>query len=169
MQIQNCTLHDTDTILKLYQQARVLQLSKKMVVWPAFDAQFIENEIGKKLQWKLIINNEIVCNWAIAFEDKEIWEEKEKGDAIYIHRIATDSNFRGNNFVKKIVEWSRVYASENGKKYVRLDTLGNNLKLIEHYKNSGFEFLGMIKLSNTQSLPMHYQKEPNCCLFEIEI
>ena len=52
---------------------------------------------------------------------------------------------------------------------IRLDTLGNNIKLIEHYTNAGFDFLGMFRLKNTAGLPMHYQEELNCCLFEIRI
>jgi ribosomal protein S18 acetylase RimI-like enzyme len=67
-----------------------------------------------------------------SFNDAEIWEERDCNDAIYIHRIATHSDFRGHNFVKIIVDWAK-YAKSIGKDYIRLDTLGNNLKLIEHY------------------------------------
>jgi hypothetical protein len=73
--------------------------------------------------------------WAITFNDAEIWEERDCNDAIYIHRIATHSDFRGHNFVKIIVDWAKNTQSI-GKDYIRLDTLGNNLKLIEHYTNS---------------------------------
>jgi hypothetical protein len=47
--------------------------------------------------------NQIACVWAITFNDAEIWEER----AIYIHRIATHSDFRGHNFVKIIVDWAK--------------------------------------------------------------
>ena len=169
MQIQNCITADVDKILKLYEDARTLQLSKKMVVWPSFEKEFIEREIQNKQQWKILIDGEIACNWSFTFTDQEIWEDRERGDAIYIHRIATNRNFRGNNFVEKIVEWAKIFAIENDRKYVRLDTLGNNTGLIEHYTKSGFTFLGIVHLKNTKNLPMHYQEEPNCCLFEIEI
>ena len=169
MQIQNCITADVDKILKLYEDARTLQLSKKMVVWPSFEKEFIEREIQNKQQWKILIDGEIACNWSFTFNDQEIWEDRERGDAIYIHRIATNRNFRGNNFVEKIVEWAKIFAIENDRKYVRLDTLGNNTGLIEHYTKSGFTFLGIVQLKNTKNLPMHYQEEPNCCLFEIEI
>ena len=169
MQIQNCSVEDVDNIFNLYEDARTLQLSRKTVVWPYFEKQFIENEIQNKQQWKILMDGEIACNWSITFVDQEIWEDREKGDAIYIHRIATNRNFRGNNFVVKIVDWAKNFAVENNRKYVRLDTLGNNTRLIEHYTKSGFTFLGMVELTNTKSLPLHYQQEPNCCLFEIEI
>ena len=129
----------------------------------------IEKEIAENRQWKLVVNNTIVCVWAISFSDEQIWEKRNEDTAIYIHRIATNPEFRGQNFVKTIVDWAKGYAVENRKKFIRLDTLGNNTKLIEHYCNAGFDFLGMFLLNQTNELPLHYQKEPNCCLFEIKI
>jgi ribosomal protein S18 acetylase RimI-like enzyme len=167
MEIIKCVPQDSEKIFHLYEDARTLQQSRKMVVWPFFDKEFLLKEIKEQMQWKLIENDSIACNWTITLEDKDIWEEKEKGDAIYIHRIVTNPDFRGRNLIKKLVDWAKNHASELGKKYVRLDTLGNNTKLIEHYTQAGFEFLGIEKLSNTQNLPAHYQKEPNCCLFQI--
>lgn len=167
MEIKNCLLTDINEILSLYEAARNLQIQRKMVVWPSFDKSFIEGEINEKRQWKIIIDNVIACNWTITFEDKEIWGDKDLDNSIYIHRICNNPNLRGNRYIDKIVEWAKVYASQLGKQFVRLDTLGNNTKLIEHYTSAGFDFLGMFKLIDTANLPSHYQDEPNCCLFEI--
>ena len=169
MQIQNCLLTDASEILLLYEEARNLQIKRKMVVWPTFEKSFIEKEIIKERQWKIVIDNIIACNWAITFEDKEIWGVKDQDNSIYIHRICTNPIFRGQRFIEKIVEWSKRYARELGKQFVRLDTLGNNTKLIDHYTSAGFEFLGMFLLTDTKNLPGHYQNEPNCCLFEIDL
>ena len=169
MEINNCVLKDTDEILSLYQAARDLQMQRQMVVWPSFEPSFIENEINCYKQWKIVIDDVIACNWVITLEDKEIWGDKDQDNSIYIHRICTNPNFRGNRFIENIVEWAKVYASQFGKKFVRLDTLGYNTKLIEHYTSAGFNFLGMFKLENTTTLLKHYQDEPNCCLFEIDL
>ncbi|MDF7819510.1 hypothetical protein P1X15_17965 [Runella sp. MFBS21] len=107
MQIKNCLLSDTHEILSLYEAARSLQMQRKMVVWPFFDKAFIENEINQQRQWKMVVDDIIACNWVISFEDKEIWGDKEQGDSIYIHRICTNPNFRGNRCVDKIVEWAK--------------------------------------------------------------
>lgn len=167
--IENCLVDDVDNILSLYQSARDLQTSKGMVVQPVFEKSFIEKEINELRQWKLVIEDTIACNWAITFSDKEIWGEKDKNDSIYIHRIATNPAFRGNRYIHKIVNRAKEYAKQKEKLFVRLDTLGNNTKLIEHYKSAGFEFLGIFKLTDTSNLPCHYQIEPNCCLFEIDL
>lgn len=169
MEIQSCSLNDAEMILSLYDAAMDLQTKKNMVVWPTFERSFIEKEILEKRQWKLIIDDEIACNWAITFDDKEIWEEKDNNNSIYIHRIATNPHFRGNRFINTIVAWAKTYAVSKGKQFIRLDTLGNNTRLIEHYTSAGFNFLGITKLANTQNLPAHYQKEPNCCRFEMAL
>jgi ribosomal protein S18 acetylase RimI-like enzyme len=169
LEIKSCSFSDTDKILELYEAARQLQTRKNMVVWPVFERSLVEKEIQEEKQWKLVMDNEIACNWAVTFADKEIWEEKDNNDSVYIHRIATNPAFRGRRFINEIVSWAKVYAISKGKQYVRLDTLGNNTRLIEHYVSAGFNFLGMFKLRNTKNLPAHYQREPNCCLFEIAI
>ena len=167
--ISNCILKDSDTILSLYKSARDLQTQKGMVVWPVFKKDFIENEINEQRQWKLVIEDTIACNWAITFSDKEIWGKKDKNDTIYIHRIVTNPLFRGNRYIDRIVNWAKEYAKQKGKRFVRLDTLGNNTRLIELYTSAGFQFLGMFELTDTSNLPGHYQVEPNCCLFEIDL
>lgn len=86
MEIKNCLKSDIDKILSLYDAARSLQTQRKMVVWPSFDTSFIEKEIQEQRQWKIAMGEIIACNWTITFEDKEIWEEKDQNDAIYILR-----------------------------------------------------------------------------------
>ncbi|MFZ4544062.1 MAG: GNAT family N-acetyltransferase [Saprospiraceae bacterium] len=169
MEISNCNTFDLGVILELYDHARALQTERNMVVWPEFEHALIENEIDENRQWKMLIDNVMVCNWAITFEDKEIWEEKDQNDSIFIHRICNNPLMRGNRYIDHIVDWAKTYARAKGKQYVRLDTLGNNTRLIELYTSAGFEFLGMFLLSDTTTLPEHYQKEPNCCLFEIDL
>jgi GNAT superfamily N-acetyltransferase len=169
MEIKNSTSNDTDEIFRLYAIASAYQKAKQtVVVWPQFEPQLVATEIAENRQWKLIIDDQIACVWATTFSDAQIWEERNADKAIYIHRIATNPNFRGKNFTGIIVAWAKQYAATMGKDYVRLDTLGNNVKLIEHYTNAGFIFLGMFNLKSTEGLPAHYHNEP-ACLFEIKL
>jgi len=108
---------------------------------------FIEKEINEQRQWKLLIEDVIACNGAIAFSDKEIWGEKDKDDSIYIHRIATNPLFRGNRYIDRIVSWAKEYAKQKARQFVRLDTLGNNTGLIKYYTSAGFQFFGNVWIS----------------------
>jgi ribosomal protein S18 acetylase RimI-like enzyme len=169
MQIKNSTPDDTSEIFRLYAIASAYQKAKHtVVVWPQFEPQLVATEIAENRQWKLIIDEQIACVWATTFSDAQIWEERNADKAIYIHRIATNPNFRGKNFVGIIVAWAKQYATAMGKDYIRLDTLGNNTKLIEHYTNAGFNFLGLFNLKSTEGLPAHYHNQP-ACLFEIKL
>jgi ribosomal protein S18 acetylase RimI-like enzyme len=100
--------------------------------------------------------NKIACIWATTFNDPQIWEEKNDDPSVYIHRIATNPDFRGQNLVGQIVNWVKNYAVENQKNYVRMDTVGDNPGLIKYYTKCGFDFLGLLKLKNTTGLPAHY-------------
>jgi predicted GNAT family N-acyltransferase len=169
MTIKNVSIVDIDDVFRLYKIASEYQREKKkVIVWPNFDRNMVETEITEKRQFKMLIENEVVCIWAITFNDEQIWEEKNKDSAIYIHRIATSPNFRGKKMVAKIVDWAKQFADEKEIQFIRLDTLGNNTRLIEHYKEAGFDFLGMHTLKNTSNLPEHYQEAP-VCLFEIDL
>lgn len=169
MKIHNSTLADIEEIFRLYESAAAYQKAKQaVVVWPEFRRDLVATEIADSRQWKLVVNGQIACVWATTFSDEQIWESRNVDHAMYIHRIATNPDFRGKNFISIIVEWAKEHAKNMGKDYVRLDTLGNNVKLIEHYTNAGFNFLGIFDLKSTAGLPDHYHNTP-ACLFEIKL
>jgi GNAT superfamily N-acetyltransferase len=166
MQISNSTTADIEEIFRLYESATNFQKTKYILHWPKFETSLIENEIEEHRQWKITINGETACVWAITFDDPQIWEERNADPAVYIHRIATNPDFKGQNMVATIVAWAKEYAKENNKTYVRLDTVGKNESLINHYTKMGFTFLGLYDLKNTDQLPGHYHGNP-VSLFEL--
>jgi ribosomal protein S18 acetylase RimI-like enzyme len=168
-QIENSTTNDIPEIFRLYRLAADYQRQKQtVVVWPEFAPELVETEVAEKHQWKMLIDGKIACVWATTFSDAQIWEEKNDDPAVYIHRIATNPDFRGQNFVGIIVEWAKGFALQNNKDFVRLDTIGNNTGLIKHYTNAGFTFLGVFDLKDTTGLPAHYHGAP-AALFEIKL
>lgn len=168
MTIENSTKNDIDEIFRLYKIATDFQKTKFTVHWPEFDKGLIKIEIAEDRQWKVIIDDKIACVWATTFTDPQIWEERNNDPAIYIHRIATNPDFRGQNFVKYIVDWAKQYALANEKKFIRLDTVGDNPGLIAYYTKCSFDFLGLSKLKDTEGLPAHYDNA-TVSLFQIEV
>lgn len=169
MTISNSTLDDIPEILRLYELARNYQKKKfPGNIWPEFDDDFIATEVIENRQFKIVIDDKIACIWAITYNDAQIWEEKENGDAVYLHRIATNPDFRGMNFVQIIADWSKDFGTKENKKFIRMDTCGQNDRLINHYINSGFQFLGMKKLKDFSGLQEHYQNA-YVCFFEIRL
>lgn len=169
MIITNSTLNDIPTIFKLYKMATDFQKIKfPENQWPEFDKEFITAEVVENRQFKLLIGSKIACVWAVAFSDAQIWENSKNEASIYIHRIATNPEFRGNNFVQAIVDWSKKYAKQQNKQFIRMDTCGKNDRLISHYENCGFNYLGMKKIKNASELPAHYHNA-EVCYFEIAL
>ncbi len=154
--IRNSNINDIAEIFRLYKISTDFQKTRFTVHWPEFDRTLIETEIAENRQWKIVAEDKIVCIWATTFNDPQIWEERNEDPSVYIHRIATNPDFRGQNLVGEIVEWVKVYAKENQKQYIRMDTVGDNQGLINYYTKCGFDFLGLLKLKNTEGLPAHY-------------
>src|SRR5690606_34797464 len=100
MTITNSNPDDIPEIFRLYKLATDFQkVQFPGNLWPEFDREMIAGEVVENRQFKLLIDNKIACIWAITFSDPQIWEEKNNDPAIYIHRIATNPEFRGKNFV----------------------------------------------------------------------
>ena len=168
MHITNSVKDDIGDIFKLYVVATNYQKESYTMHWPEFDYKMVEDEIAENRQWKLMIGGEIACVWATTFSDPLIWEERNIDPSVYIHRIATNEHYRGRNFVIDVVKWAKNYAALNDKKFVRLDTVGLNEKLIAHYTKCGFSFLELRKLKDTNGLPAHYHNA-DISLFELEV
>ena len=106
MAIVNSREQDIPEIFRLYKLATEFQKVKfPGNIWPQFDISLIENEVAEERQFKLLIDNKVGCIWAIIFGDPRIWEGSENDSTSYIHRIAKNPEFRGENFVKTIVDW----------------------------------------------------------------
>lgn len=167
MTFKASTINDIDVIFQFYDSAVAYQKTKFDKHWQGFETELIKKEIAENRQWKIIIDNKIACVFAITFEDKSIWKEKNDDKAVYFHRIVTHPEFKGQNFVKKIIAWGKQFANEKKLEYLRLDTWGDNIELIEYYQKCGFEFLGIIT-PDYNGLPKHYDGIM-LSLFEIKL
>jgi GNAT superfamily N-acetyltransferase len=164
------TLADIDSIFRLYRLAAAYQAATPgaTVVWPDFERGLVEQELAEGRQWKLLVGDTIACVWAITFDDPQIWGARNADPAVYVHRIATNPDFRGQGFVAAIVQWAKAYARQHEKKFVRLDTIGENHGLIAHYTRCGFTYLGLTALTDTAGLPAHYHNA-TVSLFELPV
>jgi DNA-binding MarR family transcriptional regulator/ribosomal protein S18 acetylase RimI-like enzyme len=153
----NCQMADVPTILRLYDQAIAYQKTVFHKQWLGFDPAMIEAEVRENRQWKGLVGGEVACIFAVSFSDAQFWGELDREPAIYLHRIVTNPAFRGGGYVGHIVDWAKPYAQQLGKAYVRLDTWGDNQKLIDYYVAHGFEYLKTIELGQLVGLPKHYQ------------
>ena len=156
MEILRSTPADFDTIFHLYDAAITHQKAVSHLHWLPFERTLIEAEIEQGRQWKIVLDGEVACIFVTAYADPDIWGEKDADPAVYLHRIVTNPAFRGRNFVFVINQWAKGHAKQLGKKFLRLDTWSDNLRLKEHYLACGYAFLGVVTPTNLANLPSHY-------------
>jgi len=167
IQVANSQPSDLDMIFDFYEMAIAHQKKVFNKHWQGFSKELVETEIAENRQYKILVNDEVACVFAVTFNDQLIWGDRDH-DAIYIHRIVTHPDFRGLSFVKEIITWARAFAAENHLKFIRMDTWADNEKLLEYYTSCGFNYVGVVTMEKTDGLPKHYEGI-SLSLFEIEI
>lgn len=168
MKIRNSKSTDIPEIFELYDAATAYQKTVNNKSWKGFESAMIEKEIAEKRHFVITEDGVVACTFLIAFNNVTLWNDNGSDQSIYIHRVATNPNFRGQNYVQKIVDWAVNYAQENKLSFVRLDTHSGNERLNAHYIKCGFTFKGICTIDWTEDLPAHYQDGP-FSLFEIEM
>jgi ribosomal protein S18 acetylase RimI-like enzyme len=153
----NSTAADHTLIFEFYDMAIAYQKTVFHKTWAEFDENMVMNEIREGRQWQIKnADGAVVCIFATTFSDADIWREKNNQPAIYIHRIVTNPQFRGGNFVNDIIVWAKAFGRENDKQYLRIDTWGDNPRLVNYYERCGFQFVDTLKVTSDMDLPKHY-------------
>lgn len=167
-QIENATIDDLNTIYCFFEEAIFYQKKKNYVGWENYDRDFILQDVNNKLQFKISQGNDTLCIFSICYSDAIIWREREKGDAIYIHRIIVNPLFKGNNQFKKVLNWAIESAIQKELKYIRMETWAENINLIEYYKTFGFKIIEYYTAPNSNKLP-YQQRNIKAALLEFEL
>jgi len=168
LQFLQSTASDLDVIFSFYDDAIAFQKTVFNKHWQGFDREMIEREISGGRQWKIIKNGRIACIFEVEFSDPLIWGAKDNDPAIYLHRIVSHSSFRGSNFVTHIIEWAHGFANVKAKKFIRMDTWGDNPNLIAYYVKTGFKHVGFRFPEKSPLLPKHYEGT-ELALFELPV
>jgi len=168
MKFENVVAEDIETVFELYDKAIAFQKTVFDKTWLGFDAEFVNREIEEYRLWKIVEDRQIACIYSVTYADPVIWGEDSHKSAMYIHRIVTNPDFRGRGYVRSITDWAKMHANENQLRYVRMDTWGDNRKLIDYYKDCGFKYLGETTPEPSDKMPKHYDGI-SLSLFEIDL
>ena len=155
--VENATPEDLPFICQLFDRAIAFQKSHNYIGWNNYDINYIRTDIDNKLLFKILQEQNIICIFSICFTDELIWREKEKGDAIYLHRIVLNREFAGSKAFEKVFNWAVAFAREKGLKFIRMDTWADNSKIIDYYRSYGFKFIENYKTSDSEELPVQHR------------
>lgn len=135
-------------------------------LWPSYPESQISEEIESSRHFSAYLEDgDLAGYFSIALTDSLIWGDKEQGSAIYIHRMCVNPNRKGSNFTSEVLFWAYQHAFSLGRNFVRMDTWGDNKRLVEYYIRCGFRYIGDRRLGIVPELPPHYSNT-NLALFE---
>ncbi len=142
------------------------QASRQLPLWPTYPEESINDEIKAGLHFSVYMPDGVLAGYfSVALSDHQIWEEKEKGDAIYIHRVCVNPEQKGNKLIAAVLSWAYEYTLGIKRKFIRMDTWGDNKRLVNYYVACGFKHIGNRQLGIMPDLPAHYSNA-NLALFE---
>lgn len=168
MSIENTTPADLDFIFSLFDDSIVYQKKNGYISWEGYDKQALIRDVENKNQYKVIMNNTIAMAFSVCYSDKIIWREREKGDAVYLHRIVVNPQFKGQRLFGHVLTWTKEHARLKGLKFVRMDTWAVNSTIIDYYKTFGFTFLENFTTPDSAELPVH-NRRLQIALLEIDL
>jgi GNAT superfamily N-acetyltransferase len=166
--IENTALTDLEFTYSLFDDSIRYQVEKGFPTWKGFDKNALVNDVKNKNQYKIIHDTQIAIVFSVCYVDKVIWREREKGDAVYLHRIVVNPAFKGQKLFALILDWTIQHAKQKGLSFIRMDTWGNNPTLIDYYKTFGFRFIENFTTPDSLELPSHNRKL-FLALLEIEL
>lgn len=148
---------DLPEIYRLFEQAIQFQREKNYIGWNNYDKGFIQEDIRNQLLYKILNGKDTLGIFSLCYSDPLIWREKEKSDALYLHRIVLNREFREIKLFSLLLDWALVKARQKKRNHLRMDTWAGNEKLINYYKSYGFRFIEDYTTDNTEELPEQHR------------
>ncbi len=86
----------------------------------------------------------------LLWADPLFWGDRDRGDAAYIHTMAVRRNYAGRGIGARLVDWAGKQASDNGRRFLRLDCGADNQSLVAYYRGLGFTPQGSAGVGGTK-------------------
>lgn len=156
--ITHATIHDLPFIYRLFEEAIAYQKENNYIGWKNYDKDFLRHDVENKLLYKIMQEETISGIFSTCYSDPLIWREKEKNDALYLHRIVANRSVHSVPVFSLILDWAKQFAQEKQLKYLRMDTWAANKKIIDYYTRYGFILVEEYTTPDTTDLPVQHRK-----------
>ena len=143
-------------MLGLLREARSWHERQGVERWHEFDAARIAADIDAGRVY-LARTAEGVCGTITLMDsDALVWGE-ERGDELYVHKLAVARRDAGRGIGAEILRWARSFARQRGKRRLRLDTWDANRKMRDYYEREGFRHVRDQYFAPDSLLPADYR------------
>ena len=155
--VVNAVMDDLPLICQLFEEAIAFQQEHQFIGWQNYDQSFIQQDIQAAQLYKVMRGNDVAGIFSICYADPLIWRDKERGDAIYLHRIVTNRSVATEKLFPQVLNWSKELAVQKKRHFIRMDTWAANQPLIRYYQRFGFEFIENYTTADTPALPVQHR------------
>jgi GNAT superfamily N-acetyltransferase len=139
--IRQADLEDFDAVSSVLHEAAQWLEQKGMALW--LDSELAPDRIRKDVEAGLfhVAEADGIIGGVIMFmlEDSEYWPDAVPGEAAYLHRLAVRRRFAGGQLSSLLLGWALEKTRLLGRKYLRMDTEIQRLKLRQMYERYGFQ------------------------------
>ena len=137
-------------LAEVLQQANVRKQAHGDMVWGGYP--FTYDEVGGLIEeggmFTAVVDNAIAGCVKLTETDERIWgEEGLDGKALYVHRLATADEFKGQRLGGRIIDLAGKHAESLGRELLRLDCPSKNELLCGYYLDEGLSLVRSIKLA----------------------
>jgi GNAT superfamily N-acetyltransferase len=157
MRVEPATAGDLPAARAAYADARAIQREQGAILWPEFtDASILAEVAAGRLLRVTDDDGALVGVFSVADEDEAIWGERERGEHLYLHRIARAAAYPGRGLIGAVLAWARARRVALGRAGLRIDTWASNAALVAFYERQGFRVVGRRRIGAEPRLPAHY-------------
>ena len=100
----------------------------------------------------------VVATIRLQWSDHEMWPEDE-GEAGYVHGLAVRRAWAGRGIGRRMLRWAEATVKQEGKRYLRLDCVAHNERLVRYYLEAGFEPRGQVESHWGEHATLHRRFE----------
>ena len=154
-QIHNTEKNDLPLIFEFFEHSIHYQEKNGYPVWRHYDKNVVVKDVEDKNQYKIIVDSIPAMVFSVRYNDKLIWRDLDQDDAIYLHRIVVNPEFKGRKLFGTILEWAIDHVRKKGLRFIRIDTWAANPTIINYYRSFGFDVIENYTTPDSAELPIH--------------
>jgi ribosomal protein S18 acetylase RimI-like enzyme len=168
MEIRAARASDVEAVLQLLADARRWHFEQGVDVWGKFDPAQVERDVQQGRVF-LAIDATGACG-TMTLEDAGslVWGADEKGDALYLHRLASARTGPRKGVGACLIRRARLLAAQSGRKWLRLETWNANRKMRSYYEEQGFRHVRDEYFPLDSPLPADY-RGTHKSLYQLEV
>ncbi|SDX31289.1 GNAT family N-acetyltransferase [Tepidimicrobium xylanilyticum] len=154
MEFRKAIESDIDNIMNIIKQAQDYFKEQGIDQWQNNypNPEVVREDIDRGYGYVLLKKGEIVGTVAVSFDGEKTYEKIYDGqwisnfDYAVIHRLAIDSNYKGQGLASIIVKNIEKMCLRENIKSIRIDTHEDNESMQRLIQKNGFKYCGIIHL-----------------------